>query len=126
MLDLNEVLKTIDELEAGPTTYDTCIKLASLYTIRDHMNGYTVDASSAVDSVEEEYHDILPSYRRYCETKRKYQRKEITKEAVITDISHVTQEIYEFITTLYGSTDMPDERDEILKTLRRLVEKDIS
>lgn len=121
MLDLNEVNKTIDELEAGPTTFDSCMKLASLYTVRDHISSFYT-----MNTVEEEYYDILPSYRRYCETKKKYQRKEVTKEAVIDDIAQVTKEIYEFITTLYSSTDMPEERDEILKTLRRLVEKDIS
>ena len=119
MLDLNEVQKTIDELENGSTTFDTCMKLASLYTVRDHMTGYTVDA------VEHEYSDILPSYHKYCDTKRKYQLNEVTKEAVIKSISDVTKEIYEFITTLYGSTDMPEERDEILKTLRRLIEEDV-
>lgn len=38
MISLDEVNKTILELEQHDTTYATCEKLAWLYTVRDHIN----------------------------------------------------------------------------------------
>ena len=35
MLNLHEIEEAIKELEMGSTTYNNCMKLASLYIIRD-------------------------------------------------------------------------------------------
>ena len=37
MLNLREIEEAIKELEMGSTTYNNCMKLASLYIIRDEM-----------------------------------------------------------------------------------------
>lgn len=39
MLDMNEIETAIAELEANKTTFANCSKLATLYTVRDHMTG---------------------------------------------------------------------------------------
>ena len=44
MLNLREIEEAIKELEMGSTTYNNCMKLASLYIIRDEMKkqGHTM------------------------------------------------------------------------------------
>ena len=105
MLNIDEINNTIAELETGNTTFDACIKLAALYTVREHFK--------ADDKVVEEYMDILPQYREYSSVKRKYQLGEVTEALVEKQASLVCQEISEFIHTLYTSTDMPSEREMI-------------
>lgn len=39
MLDMNEVERTIVELENGNTNFSVCAKLADLYSVRDHIMG---------------------------------------------------------------------------------------
>ena len=41
MLNLQEIENTIEELEQGATTFDTCLKLSALYIVRDHIKGTT-------------------------------------------------------------------------------------
>lgn len=121
MLDLQEIENTIDKLERGPTTFDSCQKLASLYIVRDEYKktGPTqVDAGP--DVVEQELDDILPQYRQYCQIKTRYQRGEIASDAVLRGLSAVNREIREFIHTLYRSTDFPEERNLILQMIDEL------
>lgn len=121
MLDMQEVLNTIEELENAPTTFDSCAKLASLYIIRDRYKAPiqpVVDAKS--NEVRQELSDILPAYKKYCTIKRRYQLHELTEKAVIVEINEVCREITEFIHILYSSTDMPEERYAIVEMLRGL------
>ena len=106
MLDMGLVNNTIEELENDRTTFDNCMKLASLYIIRDNNMRATTE-------VEQELDDILPQYRNYTDIKRKYQLGEVSEKAVENQINLVCKEIEEFIHTLYASTDMPIERDYI-------------
>ena len=108
MLNIEEVNNTIAELENGETTFDACIKLAALYTVKEHYD--------CEDEVVEEYNDILPQYRNYVETKRKYQLGEIAETALENQATLVCKEISEFIHSLYSSTDLPSERN-IIKTM---------
>ena len=105
MLNIEEINNTITELENGETTFDACIKLAALYTVKEHL--------CCDDVVVEEYNDILPQYRNYVETKRKYQLGEIAETALENQATLVCKEISEFIHSLYSSTDMPNERNII-------------
>lgn len=111
MLNLTEINNTIEELEHGNTTYDSCIKLAALYTVRDKLN---------TDTVIEEYHDILPQYQHYVSVKRKYQLGELTDKAIIHSIDSVCQELFEFIQTMYSCTDTDIERTAIKAMINRL------
>ena len=112
MLNIDEVNNTIAELENGETTFDACIKLASLYTVKEHFD--------CNDEVVEEYNDILPQYRHYVEVKRKYQLGEVAETALEKQTMLVCKEISEFIQSLYSSTDMPTERNIIQDMINSL------
>lgn len=121
MIDMQEVLNTIDELENMPTTFDTCMKLASLYIVRDkYKPPLQTVVDTKYDEVKQELSDILPAYKKYCTIKRKFQLHEIPASAVITGIDMVCREIDEFIRTLYSSTDMIEERNALKNTIDRL------
>lgn len=112
MLDIEQILDTIKELENSDTTFDNCIKLASLYIVRNNYPS---------DNVENELDDILPCYNEYLKIKKEYQLGKTNKEQVITSMELVCKEIKEFIRALYSGTDMQEERD----LLERLVTTNI-
>ena len=84
----------------------TCSNLASLYIVRDKLKCN----DEAKDTVVKEYSDILPSYTKYKWVKRNYTLGDGTEEAVNLALQAVSQEIIEFINTLYSSTQTPSER----------------
>lgn len=102
-MNIEEIYNTIDELENGETTFDSCNKLASLYIIRNFYN--------SSDSAESEMYDILPSYSRYKESKLRFQKGEIEKTALLNDVSLLYKEVKEFIKALYSTTDTQAERE---------------
>lgn len=118
MLDINEINDTIADLETNySTTFDTCMKLASLYTVREHLQtSVTKPTETKAASVETELNDILPQYRLYCNVKRKYQLNELTEQAVFIAMRDLCKEISEFLHILYSNTDTPKER-EMIKAL---------
>lgn len=118
MLDLEEVENTIHELENADTTFDTCIKLSSLYIVREYLNKPVSGVIDGLSSaVEEELSDILPSYKKYCRVKRAYQLHETDKEHILVEMQKVCQEIQEFIQALYSHTDTSEERTYIKNVL---------
>lgn len=112
MLNVAEINNTIDELEHGSTTFDTCNKLASLYIVREHIGKR--------DMVEQEYQDILPQYRRYVAIKKQYQKGELSEKSVEDSINLVCRELQEFIQTMYSCTDMEVERNAIFTMVEQL------
>ena len=112
-MDMQEIKDTIEELENGPTTYDNCIKLSALYSVRDNMNSDT----------EKELEDILPQFRMYTAVKTKYQLKELSKEDLIFAMDSMCRDIKEFIETLYNNTELTEERDTIADMLETLVDE---
>ena len=119
MLSIEEVENTIIELENGNTTFDSCIKLASLYVVRDHYKPNFAETQTE-KLVKSELHDILPSYVNYCDVKRNYQLGNLSKEAVVTSMKSVGKEIYEFLQTLYSSTDTAEEREILVNSIKSL------
>ena len=117
-MNLEEINNTIEALENSSTTFGNCEKLASLYICRDHLATADVEPT-----VEQEYNDILPQYRQYCNVKRRYQLHEITEEPVISAMMNVCTEIKEFIQILYSNTDMDNERIQIHNMLEELTMK---
>ena len=113
MIDINEINDTIRTLEAGDTTYENCMKLASLYTVRNHL---------ADKATETELNDILPQYRKYCNIKRKYYFDEVAPDAVYQSLDYLCMEIQEFLDSLYTGTSSQNER-EILKNMLENVYK---
>ena len=116
MIDLNEIEDTIRDLEGKNTTLDNCRILADMITIKQF---YTVPTQVA-NPVEEELRDILPQYKNYCKIKRRYQLGEVSESQVLNSLKVVCKEIDEFFHTLYSSTDMPEEREQLKNLMQRL------
>ncbi len=60
--------------------------------------------------VIQEYTDILPKYREYCEIKKRYQIGDLSEQKLINAMKDVCVEIQEFIETLYTNTELLQER----------------
>ena len=119
MLNIEEINNTIEALENSPTTFDSCLKLSSLYICRDNYIKSLESAGN--DDTSKELNDILPQYRRYVNIKRRYQLGEVDKVAVENSIKNLCIEIAEFLHTLYSSTDMEAERVQIKQMLNEAV-----
>ena len=48
MLSLDKIEESILELERGDTCFSVCEKLASLYTVRDHLRGYSTSPEAVL------------------------------------------------------------------------------
>lgn len=121
MLNFEEIEQYIDELENSPTTLNNCQKLSVLYICREFAQKDDANSETANnDEVIEQYSDILPEYKEYCKIKKDYAFNKVTENAVIKEINDVCNEIFEFINTLYSSTDMPEERKIILQMIKKL------
>lgn len=116
MLDIELIDSTIHELEEEETNFANCQKLASLYTVKKFYE----EEHPTQQKVEVELNDILPQYRKYCEVKRHYQLKEATDQQVLDSLKEVCKEIREFFHTLYSSTDMQEEREQLDMLIKSL------
>lgn len=115
MLNISTINDLIDELENDDMSLSNIRNLSALYNVKTHLLG-----SNNYDSITKELKDILPSYLQYIETKRKYQLKETTEEAVYINMKELCREIKEFIQTLYSGTDTPKEREMIKQLIREI------
>ena len=106
-MDMREIENTIEELENGPTTYDNCIKLSALYSVRDNIKSDT----------RKELDDVLPLFKMYVAVKTKYQLGELPATSLVMGMHDLCKEIHEFIDTLYNNTELSDERDAIREML---------
>lgn len=113
-MDIQAIMDNINELENSITNVDNVQELANLYIVRDNLLKHNTNI------VEQELNDILPAYKKFCNTKTKYQLHEVTEEAVLDDMKLLCQEISEFIHTLYSNTDFYKERALLLQTLEGL------
>ena len=127
---MQEIKKTIEELENGSTSFASCSKLADLYIVCDHYKDKEIKTKS--DDTEQtrketliikEYSDILPQYQHYTDVKRKYQLNEVTEQAVLNAMSNVCTEIKEFVATLYANTELPEERAKISGIIKWLYDE---
>ena len=123
MLNTDEVNNTIEELENSNTTFENCLKLASLYIVRENYKSANLTGNFNESEVVQELNDILPQYKHYCDVKRRYQLDEVTEQAVLNDMTEVCRELKEFIQVLYSNTDMPEERHLIVGTLNDIITK---
>lgn len=78
-----------------------------------------------VDTVITEYNDILPSYYKYCEIKRKFQLNELPDNDIQPSILAVCKEVKEFLLILYNNTDTKNER-ELLQEMLNYTVNDIT
>ena len=117
-MQIQSIENAIMELETAETTVKNVSELADLYIIRDH---YKNTNSASTQSADRELKDILPQYVEYIRIKRRFQRGDMSEEAVIKSIQSVCKEIVDFINALYSGTDLPEERTQI-----KIMAKDIS
>lgn len=106
-MTLEEINVAIDELESDEISVFNVKKLASLYIVRDNIEK---SVKTSVDASERELQDVFPAYSHYKDIKRKYQMKEIPEDALVPVMKLVTQELQEFILTLYNNTYLRKER----------------
>lgn len=106
-MNIKDIETTITELENGPTTYDSCQKLASLYVVRSNLSGVELDTTVT------EYHDILPMYNKYVDTKRLYQMQKVSITEVNASMTQLCKEVKEFLLMLYNNTESASERGQI-------------
>lgn len=130
MISEKELLIEIEEYESKQPTYAVCEKLSTLYIIYDHLYGVKEPLENPLDSnysfnpgpqqteVEKQPNEkiVLPTYNLYVKTKTAYQYGDVPIEKVLKTFEALSQEIKDFIKTLYRNTDTPEER-KILNTL---------
>ena len=131
MVNIDEIQATIEELENSDTTFENCHKLADLYIVDTFYRSRTKNATevnlmrvSANDerNVEQELNDLFPYYKKYAETKRKYQLGQLPETLLQKDLENLCREIEEFLHILYNNTYTEEERTAI-KTLIADLEK---
>lgn len=111
-MNLREIEDTIEELENGDTTYDNCIKLSALYSVRDNLKSDT----------RKELDDVLPLFKMYVAVKTKYQLGELPETSLVMGMHDLCKEIHEFIDTLYKNTEVEGEREHIKQMLHDTLE----
>ena len=110
-MNIEIINEMIEELEESDTTYANVADLASLYIVKDKL---------PMDKVTKELNDILPAYNVYRTVKRNYQVNGVDKSKVLRQMEFVCRELKEFICMLYSNSDLSEEREMILKTVKEL------
>jgi len=117
MIDLEMIEDTIEDLEQEPLTLDLCEKLATLYICRDNAKSRLNRKIDTSESVLIELNDIIPSYNKYVETKKRYQKYEVVEQMVIIAMQNLCDEITDFVSELYHNTETEAERAIIIKMI---------
>ena len=117
MIDLGMIEDTIEDLEQEPLTLDLCEKLATLYICRDNAKSRLNRKIERSDEALNELNDIIPSYKKYVETKTRYQKYEVVEQMVIIAMQNLCDEITDFISELYHNTETEAERAIIIKMI---------
>ena len=110
-MNIEIIDEMIEELEESDTTYANVADLAALYIVKDKL---------PVDKITKELNDIFPAYNVYKAIKRDYQLNNTDKSKVIRQMKFVCEELSEFICMLYSNSDLEEERQMILDTLKNL------
>lgn len=125
-----EIKQVIEELKKEDLTFSNARNLASLYIIYNNIEKSNIeqpDESGDIPRIVlQELNDILPAYKNYCMLKRRYQLNEISEDCLPPAMKFVSQELYEFIKTLYSNTYLKKERiciEEMLKNLISDIDK---
>lgn len=120
MLDMRLIEDTIAELEGDVTSFENCEKLATLYICRMNAQNVSESVLRASDSTLNELSDILPTYYKYVDTKKRYQQYEVVDKMLIYAMQNLCDEIIEFISSLYKNTETSAERTLIIEMINNL------
>lgn len=114
-MDISIINDAIRSLELEEENFENISELASLYTVRNNM--------TQMSSFSNEVSDIFPSYKKYCNCKKRYQLGQTNEGEVIHDLKLLGKEISEFLFSLYSGTDMLKERKYIIEELTSILNK---
>ena len=126
MVNIDEIRATIAELENSDTTFENCHKLADLYIVDMFYHSRSKNATeinlvslTATEerTIEQELNDLFPYYKKYADTKRKYQLGQLPETLLQKDLENLCREIEEFLHILYNNTHTKEERT----TLKNLI-----
>ena len=124
MISERELMREISDYEDRTPTYQTCEKLANLYTIYDHLyekkEPSIMTASEKGTLSNQTKNQILPAYFSYIEAKKSFQQGVGSKENVLKQVNVLSNEIKDFVKMLYRNTDMPEERAKITCLINEL------
>lgn len=118
-MDIIAIEDAIQDLESADTTVDNITELSRLYIVHEHLKN---KMPPMVDGLDKELQDIIPSYKKYCNYKEKFQRKEIADELVVDSLSCVLTEISDLLKVVYQNTDLYKERKLMQSFLDKLTE----
>lgn len=99
-MDIREINETIKELENSETTFDNCMRLASLYTVAEKFKSDT----------EYKLNELLPQYRMYVAVKHKVDMGELQIDDLIFATKSICVSVEEFIKTLFDNTSYNEEK----------------
>jgi len=121
-MNIEDINRTINELEQDATTFSNCEKLAHLYIVRQFQKDGLKTMVDVLPSnnIARELSDIFPYYEKYCNAKRDYQLNHGSADIVLSTLQALCREILEFIQILYSSTDIPEERHLIVGILSNI------
>lgn len=86
MIDLEEIDATIEELENGRITLQTCNDLANLYIIKDHLLSEDLLPNSTVDETMGDVQELLVKYM--------IERDIITLNILLSNLTKIISELY--------------------------------
>lgn len=89
-MNIDEIKSTIHQLEEGRTTFDNCFKLASLYTVLNHIDKENIK-SLEIDDVKRQKYEEWFTPVMGSETERNTERKKtVIQEPVHVNVSRET------------------------------------
>lgn len=141
MLDLAEINREIEKLENCKTCYATCERLSILYNVRDHMTeqaqGYAEHKHMEHEGDTQHEHmkhgeekavmksdagEIMPCYKTYCDTKKKYRRYEVTEQPLEMATNDLCCDMKKFILSLMSNADTTEEKNKVKEMIVQLHE----
>ena len=120
MLDMELIEDSIAELEQDATSYENCIRLASLYICREINKNRNMSALDVSNDVSNDSNDLFSTYNKYIDAKMRYQQYEVVDKMLIYAMSNLCHELTDFISNLYHNTETTAERALIVEMINNL------
>lgn len=120
MLDMELIEDSIAELEQDATSYENCIRLASLYICREINKNRNMSVLDTSNDVSHDSNDLFSTYNKYIDAKMRYQQYEVVDKMLIYAMSNLCHELTDFISNLYHNTETTAERALIVEMINNL------
>lgn len=99
-MDIRNISETIEELENSDTTYENCMKLASLYIVMDKFKSDT----------ETKLNDLTPQYRMYTAVKHEVDIGKLSMDDLMFAVKSICSSIEDFVNALFNNTSYNEEK----------------